>query len=68
MKRGHAVSCVEPLALSTNLPRIVIFCKFFLTSENACKEVLLERDAGEVVIVLAVNAFLAVETVLLGIH
>ena len=59
---------VEPLVLNTNLPRNVIFCKFFLTSGSACKEILLERDACEIVVVLAVDAFLAVETVLLGIH
>ena len=68
MKKGHAMPGVEPLAFNTNLPRIVVFCKFFLTSRNACKEILLECDACEIVVVLAVDAFLAVEAVLFGIH
>jgi hypothetical protein len=59
---------LESLAFITNLPRNVIMCKFFFVPQKCCKEVLLECNAGKIVIVLAVDAFFTEEAVLLGIH
>lgn len=67
-KKRNAVPGLEPLFPYTNLPRNVIMCKFFLLTKNRCKNVLPKCDSGKVVVVFAVNAFFAVEAVLLGVH
>jgi hypothetical protein len=41
---------------------------FHISPQKCCKEVLLECNAGKIVIVLAVDAFFTEEAVLLGIH
>ncbi len=66
--KKQAMPSMEPLAFITNLPRNVIMCKFFLCTKNDCKEILLYDDACKIVVVLAINALLAMEAILLGIH